>query len=221
MTTIETISDPQHVKRPWLRAALVFLLGVSCFLLTQVFTRIPLLNWLQEQTGFVAWAVSNPLLTGVLIALSAGVFEESGRFIFKALALKPARTHIWEPIVFGLGHGICEAVWALAPLASMVGVLSLTQFVIPVVERLLAIALHVGFSVIVWNGFQLDHRPRYLLIAMLAHGLVNVLIPLVGVTGWGVLALEGLFAAVAVASSSYVFFSKKYYLRGQNEQEAF
>lgn len=201
----------QAEQRSASRVFLAFFLGVLCFLLTQVFTRVPLLTWLQKQPDFMLWVMSFPFFGSVLVAMSAGLFEESGRFFFKSLALKPARTRIWEPIVFGLGHGLCEAVWLLSSMWSMIGLLEPADFVLPVVERLLAITLHIGFSVIIWNGFQLDKRLRYLLIAILAHGLVDTLIPLAGLFGWGVLQLEGLLAGITGLLLIYVIYSRKYY----------
>ncbi len=164
--------------------------------------------------------MSFPLLSGVLVAMSAGLFEESGRFIFKALALKPARALIWEPIIFGLGHGLCEAVWLFSISWSSLILVDASQLILPVLERLLAITMHIGFSVMIWNGFQLDKRLRYLLLAILAHGLVDTLIPLAGKFGWGVLQLEGLLAGIAALLLIYTIYSKKYYLKeGSNVQE--
>ncbi len=190
---------------------LVFFLGALCFLVTQVFTRVPLLGWLQKQPGFILWAMSLPLLSGILIALTAGVFEESGRFAFKTLALKPAQTSMLEPVVFGLGHGLCEVVWIFSTLWGSISVLQPYQLVLPVIERLLAVTMHVGFSVMIWNGFQLDQRIRYLIMAILAHGLVDALIPLTGKFGWGELAFEGILAGLAGLLLVYVFYSRKYY----------
>jgi len=59
---------------PRWRFVLVFFLGVLCFLVSQVFTRVPLLGWLQSDPGFMLWAVSYPLLSGILVAITAGVF---------------------------------------------------------------------------------------------------------------------------------------------------
>lgn len=197
-------------QSPW-RVILVFILGVLCFLITQVFTRVPLLSWLQAEPGFILWAMSIPLLSGILIALSAGVFEEIGRFALKALLLKPACTRISEPVIFGLGHGLCEAVWAFSMLGGTFGLLEPFQLVLPIAERLMAITMHVGFSVMVWNGFQLDQHVRYLLMAILAHGLVNAFIPLAGIFEWEVLALEGSLALLAVLLLIYTVYSRKYY----------
>ncbi len=157
------------------------------------------------------WVMTFPLLSGIFVAMSAGVFEESGRFAFKSFILKPARTRIWEPIVFGLGHGLCEAVWLFSSMWSMIGILEPAQIILPIVEGILAITMHIGFSVMIWNGFQLDKRIRYLLIAILAHGLVDTLIPLAGKFGWGVLQLEGMLAGIAALLLIYVIYSRKYY----------
>lgn len=208
---IPQIQQSQEKPRSTWRVIFVFSLGVLCFLLTQVFTRVPLLTWLQKQPAFMLWIMSFPLLGSVLVAMSAGVFEESGRFLVKALAIRPARTRIWEPIVFGLGHGLCEAVWLFSSIWSMIGLMGPSELILPVVERLLAVTMHVGFSVMIWNGFQLDKRLRYLLIAILVHGLVDALIPLAGKLGLGVLQLEVLFAGIAVLLLFYTIYSRKYY----------
>jgi len=202
-------------KKPQ-RVLVVFLLGALCFLISQVFTRILLLGWLQKQPGIVAWMISFPLLSGVLIALSAGLFEESGRFIFKALAIKPDKAPYWEPIVFGLGHGLSEAVWVLRPMFGIMQLIGLDQLTLPILERLLAIVMHIGFSVLVWNGFQLNKRWQYLLIAILAHGLVNTFIPLAARWGWDVVKLETLFAVAAGFLLIYVIHSRKNYQKEES-----
>lgn len=206
----ELTKSPVNQLTIW-RIGFIFLLGGLCFLVSQVFTRVPLLGWLQGEPDFMLWAMSYPLLSGILIALTAGIFEECGRFIFKAVALKPARTRILEPVIFGLGHGLCEAIWIFSPFWGTISLLDPSQLILPIVERLLAITLHVGFSVMIWNGFQLDKRIRYLALAILAHGLVDALIPLAGRFGWGVLALEGILAGIAGLVLIYVFHSRKYY----------
>jgi len=218
LTETPTVLQPVKKNTTYWRLALAFFLGVLCFLVTQVFTRVPLLNWLQGEPDFIVWAMSIPLLSGMLIALTAGIFEESGRFAFKALALKPARTQIWEPIVFGLGHGLCEAVWMFSAFWELIDLLQPTQLILPVVERVLAITMHVGFSVIIWNGFQLNQRVRYLVLAILAHGVVDALIPLAGRFGWGVMALEGILAGVAGLLLIYTIYSKKYYRKEDSHE---
>jgi uncharacterized membrane protein YhfC len=211
ITEIPETSQPVRKRLSTWQLAIAFFLGALCFLITQVFTRVPLLSWLQAEPGFMLWAMSYPLISGMLIALTAGIFEESGRFAFKAVALKPARTRISEPVIFGLGHGLCEAVWMFSMFWGSISILGFPILIVPVFERLLAITLHVGFSVLIWNGFQLNKRLHYLLLAILAHGMVDALIPLAGKLGLGVLALEGIVAVFAGLLLIYVFYSRKHY----------
>jgi len=62
---------------------LLFFLGIICFIVAQPLLRINILNNLQNSTKFIAFYTVNPLLVGILIAFSAGIFEESFRFIFR------------------------------------------------------------------------------------------------------------------------------------------
>jgi len=213
--TPETI-EPIKKQPSFRRFVFVFFLGALCFLITQVFTRVPLLNWIQGEPGFLIWSMTYPLFSGVLIPFTAGIFEESGRFAFKSLALKPAQSQISEPIIFGLGHGLCEVVWIFSAFWGSISLLQPSQLILPVVERLLAIAIHVGFSMMIWNGFQLDKRVRYLILAIAGHGLVDAFIPLAGKFGWGVFALEGIIAVIAGLLLIYVFYSKKYYRKEES-----
>jgi uncharacterized membrane protein YhfC len=86
-----------------------FFLGAACFIISQPLTRLPILEHLQQSTDFILVYSLYPVLIGILIALSAGVFEESARFLFKQFLIKPAASDFSQPIIFGLGHGIAEA----------------------------------------------------------------------------------------------------------------
>ena len=58
------------------------------FFISQPLLRFPLLNWLQGRTEFVAWTISYPTMSMVFLALSAGVFEEVFRYIFKQFLIR-------------------------------------------------------------------------------------------------------------------------------------
>lgn len=187
---------------------LVFLLGVLCFIVSQVLLRLPILNYLQDSPNFILYYTFNPLIIGLIIAFSAGVFEEGFRFIFKRFLIKPVKTDILEPILFGLGHGLVEALIVLEPFLQTTPIKSLA---LGIMERILAIILHIGLSVIVWNGFQKDERVKYLILAIVVHGAVNSLIPILGGAPWGILLIEGLLAIVAIVMLVYIYRSKKLY----------
>ena len=58
-----------------------FLTGMLVFFLSQVCLRLPLLSFLNTKLSFSMFIVENPVLYGLLLAFSAGVFEESGRSV--------------------------------------------------------------------------------------------------------------------------------------------
>ena len=190
------------------RLILLFVSGASCFIISQPLLRIPLLNYFQGKTSFLLFYNLNPLLTGILVAFSAGVFEEGFRFIYKRFFLRRIKFGILEPILFGLGHGLAEAFIVLLPALSLVSFQSLH---LAIFERILAIVLHIGLSVIVWNGFQLNKKYKYLGIAILIHGGVNSMIPLFSNRENSILLIEGALFIVVIFILIYIYRSRKYY----------
>jgi len=191
-----------------LKNIICFFLGAACFIISQPLLRLPILQHMQNSTKFMLAYNLNPLLIGVLIALSAGVFEESFRFLFKQFLIRPSKCSFSQPIIFGLGHGIAEALILLLPALSMVPI---SQLGLAAFERILAIILHVNLSIIVWNGFQKNRRLLYLLIAIIIHGLVDSLIPLLSPYPNSVLLIEGSLVLIDVLMIFYSFNSKKLY----------
>jgi uncharacterized membrane protein YhfC len=155
----------------------------------------------------------NPLLIGVLIALSAGVFEEGFRFVFKRFLLKPDKCSFSQPIIFGLGHGVAEALIILLPVLSLVPV---SQLGLAIFERIMAVILHINLTVLVWNGFQTKKRTLYLLTAILVHGFINSLIPILSLLPNSILMIEGALVFVNILLIGYSNYSRKYYLREEN-----
>ena len=87
-----------------------FLVGALVFLVSQVVLRMPLLNGVVAKTDwFYNMSVLNPILYAVFLGLTAGIFEEVGRFIGFKTGLKKNRTW-YDGIAFGLGHGGIEAI---------------------------------------------------------------------------------------------------------------
>ena len=76
------------VMKYMLSKGIWFFLGAACFIISQPLLRLPILDSLQQSTGFMLAYTLNPLLIGILIAFSAGVFEEGFRFLFKLFLLK-------------------------------------------------------------------------------------------------------------------------------------
>lgn len=197
------------------KGLLLFFLGGTCFIVSQPLLRLPILNYLQNTTKYVLFQRLNPLLLGILVAFSAGLFEEGFRFLFKNFLLKEVKFGILEPIIFGFGHGLAEALIFLLPALSIV---PFTSLYLAIFERFLAIILHIGFTVIIWNGFQLNKKYKYLGLAILVHGLVNSLIPIFSFARNSIILIEGSLVLIDILLIIYICKSKKHYKLKEEKQ---
>lgn len=178
-----------------LRYLYLFVLGFLSFLVSQILVRIPLLSILTKNPKFVIFQINNALLVGGLIAVSAGVFEEVFRFLFRRFLVREG-VKISEPIIFGLGHSIMEIIYIFTPVIISSGFSVISP--LGVIERIIATLIHIELSIIVWNGFLANKKYLYLLLAVLLHSICDMLIPLAMSVGIGSYALEMLFFAVTV-----------------------
>lgn len=84
------------------------LLGALVFLVSQVAIRIPLLSILAKQQWYIDMS-TNIYMIALFLALTAGIFEEVGRYIVMKLLMKKSLS--WKNgIAFGIGHGGIEAI---------------------------------------------------------------------------------------------------------------
>lgn len=87
------------------KAALV---GAAAFIISQIVLRIPLLKFLSSQMWYVELS-TNIWFSALFLGLTAGLFEETARFIGLKYLLKDKLQ--WKNgIAFGLGHGGIEAI---------------------------------------------------------------------------------------------------------------
>ena len=178
-----------------LRYLYLFVLGLLSFLVSQILIRVPLLGILTKNPRFIIFQINNALLVGCLIAVSAGIFEEVFRFLFRRFLVREG-VKISEPIIFGLGHSLMEIIYIFAPviLSSSLSVIS----PLGIIERIIATLIHIELSIIIWNGFLVNKKYLYLLLAILLHSICDILIPVAMSVGIGSYALEMLFFAVTV-----------------------
>ena len=211
-----------------------FLMGGVTFVLSQLF-HIPF-NWVIQRAGLLpadlsSWA--NLLLTALFLGLSAGVFEETARYLTYRYWAKDARS--WSRgLMLGAGHGGTEAiiVGALAAVSfaglvmtannetimsaipaaeqaiitdSLGGLLATPWYglLLGAAERVFAIAAHLALSIMVLQVF-LRGSLRWLFLAIGYHALFNM-IAVVAVTRAGPYATEGLLAVFSLLSLYIVF----------------
>jgi uncharacterized membrane protein YhfC len=191
----------------------MFALGIVSFTVSQLLLRIPILNEMQNAVWFNMFVITQTFLYYMLLALSAGVFEETGRYAALRFIKKGLLT--WENgVLFGLGHGGVEAFW----IAGLPHVTAITNafsgkydaailaappfdFLLGGAERILAVLLHIGFTMLVLYAIK-RKKIWYFIIAVLAHGLVDAIIPILGKIGVNLDAwmTEGVLAVLAAAA---------------------
>jgi uncharacterized membrane protein YhfC len=211
-----------------------FFIGAVTFILSQVF-HIPF-NWLVQRSGLLPsdlepWA--NLLLYAGFLGLSAGVFEETARYLTYRYWAKDARS--WSRgLMLGAGHGGIEAI--LVGLLAAVGFAGLIATVnnevamnaIPgdqralllqslaqitdapwynlllgAVERVLAILTHLALSLLVLQVF-LRRSIIWLFVAILYHALFNM-IAVVGAVRLSPIGVEGVLAICSLFSLFIIF----------------
>lgn len=155
----------------------MFFAGILSFTVSQLLIRIPLLQYAGKKWE---WLMLLPYTSLVLyygfLGLTAGLFEETGRWAAFSLMKRRRRALDWkDALALGLGHGGVEAVW-VAVSGLMAGNFDFTaaggRTLLGGVERLFAMTLHVGFSFLIFKGVE-EKKARWWLLAVLLHGLTD------------------------------------------------
>jgi uncharacterized membrane protein YhfC len=187
--------------------------GALIFFLFQVISRVPLVTIAGAM--LVPTLADNPgaqLAWGAGLALTAGLFEEVGRYIgYRWLMRREEKT--WrKAIMYGLGHGGLESMLLIAGLAllSLLSLLALSATgldqipaaqrdavaaqladlsatpdwlaLVAVWERAWALAFHVAMSVLVVQVFRRGGL-HWLGLAIVLHALLDFAGPLVSLLG--------------------------------------
>ncbi|MEG1846724.1 MAG: YhfC family glutamic-type intramembrane protease [Oscillospiraceae bacterium] len=228
-------------KIKYKKIAKPFFLGALAFFISQIALRLPILQIiLPKFSWYGAFSVNHPVLYCLFLGLSAGVFEETARFIFlKGFFKKGLR--FGDGIAFGIGHGGIEVIlitvislintlvcvfainngtlnslMASSPQAQIDSTsmalynLSELSIFMGVVERISAMAMHIGMTMIIVVGINKSKSFLYLLAAIFVHCIIDTLcgiLPMLGINGW---LLEGVLAIFAIALIAYTVFAKKH-----------
>lgn len=85
-----------------------WLLGALGFFVPQILIRFPILTALSRTAGFVTFAQTHPLMYGLSLAFTAGLFEVAGRYAVARILRKNLTYR--RALAAGLGHGGIEAI---------------------------------------------------------------------------------------------------------------
>lgn len=157
-----------------------FVVGVLIFFVSQIILRLPLLYFvLPNQSWYIRLSL-NPYLYSIFLGLTAGIFEEVGRYFGLRYLLKNNQRYN-DGLSFGFGHWAIEALLIVGinivvllfnpSLIQTLG-LSTTNAFLMGLERLLVLSVHVGLSIIVLYGIRLN-KILYLFVAIILHGILD------------------------------------------------
>jgi uncharacterized membrane protein YhfC len=213
------------------------LVGALAFAVTQPLSRIPLLQLLSAQDWYSQMA-QNTILLALFLSLTAGLFEETGRFICFKYILKNKLA--WKNgLAYGIGHGGFEAIAivglssinnlvftkiinsgqidslaaALPPetlnyLVEQLTTASPLVFMLGGIERIMVITIHLALSLVVLYGVR-QGKNIYWLYAVLLHTLVNF--PAVILQRYGLWVTEGLIFIMFSAALVFIVKSRRWF----------
>ncbi len=228
------------IQKKYKKSVKVFLLGALAFFVSQIVLRIPIINNILPQfTWYIAFQIKYPYLYWIFLGLTAGIFEELGRLILIKFFMKKNRRFI-DSISFGLGHGAIEAMIitgityitmlvfaimintggigaklnlpqeAINAIYAQITALSPLDAIMGGIERIIAMGIHIGLTVIIFEGVIKNKAAIYFIIAVLIHAAIDSSIGFMSqMFGFSVLAMEAVFAVMSAALMLYVYRARR------------
>ena len=170
-------------KRNYLKS---YVIGALVFFITQICLRLPLINNVMVKfDSFNIFKSFYPVAYIIFLGITAGVFEECGRYMGFKLTLKKHR-RFGDGVAFALGHGGIEAL-LIAGISSLYNLIILLNLnlgnyngvilgvdaneamiafnsvsnisVLTIgLERMLAVVIHLGLTMIVLYGIKFSKK---------------------------------------------------------------
>lgn len=215
----------------------IYIVGMLVFFVSQILLRIPIINnILPLSDSYSMFMATNPIVYMLFLSFTAGLFEETGRFIgFKCI--KNKKLSFTDAIAFGFGHGGIEAMmlvgvtginnlllyWFSKGVIAGESFLGFTKemaistfeeigvgFILTAgIERIFAITFHIVASIIVLYAVR-SSKKIYVFLAMLIHTVFNF-IAVILMSMLGVFYAElSLFIAAIILVFVGKYFKKKF-----------
>lgn len=177
-----------------------FIFGILSFSISQLLIRIPLLQYvLADQPWFILFGMKYQVLYLFLLSFTAGLFEETGRYLIFRKFLPNLNTK--QIFFFGLGHGGIEAFVLIGLALLSLGSTQVNSFAgfYAGLERISAILLHVSLSFFVYKTISRENIWGYM-IALVLHTLFNFGALILILNGVSTLIVELLLLGFAIIS---------------------
>lgn len=196
--------------RNWFIGALMFLLSLS---------RVPLNSYLNQIILSAPITQMTYTLLGLAPSITAGVFEELARYIGLRFIIKDDSYE--KGVTYGAGHGGIESIFIVGlsvlsvgvvlinnpealPPAQLEAILATSPYLalVGLYERLMAMIVQIGFSVIVLESIR-KQDIRYLLAAVGVHTLLDFLV--VSVVGYSIFYSEIMVTGFALGLGYWTY----------------
>lgn len=179
---------------------LPILIGAGIFILfAMVLEQISHMLFLRpEADGTIPLITESPWLYVLYGVLAAGIFEETGR-LFGFILMKRRYKTVDSAVSYGIGHGGIEAIIivgfgmlnsiilsvminsgsmmadTLPPgTAESITETPVYMYILTIVERIFAISVHIGLSIIVWVAVMRKGKWWLFPLAIVLHALTNL-----------------------------------------------
>ncbi|NCB50949.1 MAG: YhfC family intramembrane metalloprotease [Clostridia bacterium] len=222
------------ITKPFIFGMLAFFVSQILLRIPALQYLMPQFSW------YTAFAVGHPYLYGFFLAFTAGVFEEAARYLAVRFFLKKNRGFgdgiafgfghggIEAILITGLSlinftiysfainNGTFQSLLAAATeaqrdyISATLYNLSFMDALLGGVERVFAVAAHVGLTIIVFRGFSVGKPGRYLVYAIAAHAALDFAAVALQQAGAGSYLIEAVVAAFAIASVIYIIWAKRH-----------
>jgi uncharacterized membrane protein YhfC len=199
------------------------LLGAATFTVFQILTRIPLLQLvLPKFEWYMILSFSEPILYSLFLGITAALFEEVGRLaVMNMFMTKQSDT--LNAVAFGIGHGGIEAI-LLTGINIVVSFIAAPDTVtaspwltaVAGIERLSAMAMHIGWSIMVMKAVSAKRGSKklfWLLIAFASHGIIDTGTVPASTYGVSINTIEAVLVLLAAAMTVFTVHEMNIYKR--------
>ena len=161
-------------KRNYLKS---YVIGALVFFITQICLRLPLINNVMVKfDSFNIFKSFYPVAYIIFLGITAGVFEECGRYMGFKLTLKKHR-RFGDGVAFALGHGGIEAL-LIAGISSLYNLIILLNLNLGN-DNGTILGMDANEAMIALYGIKFSKK-HYLLIAIALHAIVDVVVAFIG-----------------------------------------
>ncbi len=201
-------------------------MGMIVFLIAQIFLRLPIVDFI------MAWppmhdALQNTWVYALFLGITAGVFEEGGRYIGYLAGMRENRRFV-DAVAYAIGWGGLEAMLMVGvssvnnllialfadesvPLFASLEAMSPVTVLLSSGERILYLVVQIGFSVLVLLAIRKGRSGLLWLVGAVAlHLLVDAPLPiLMDVLGLNDYIVECYLLILAVAAVWFTIYAKR------------